>query len=296
MTSDYKTPDPALGDWVDRQNAESEADALRLENASPVELKAVIRDAGATQSSRMNALMFLRIQKDPEFLDVLLDLFDDLDQHLWHEIHPSKSMQQDSRFRQKYFEKLDGPDLENSAAAAVSLAIAGEVSLIPRLADWLNNGDEPHRNVAIEALRLLNSPDALAVLQQFWDEGKGDDDTRLCVAGALIQSGDPRGRSVLEATARRAQGVWSVIAATCVYVAGRCSKNPDDLHQQDGLKLMLHVLNEGDLDAKQGMVNQIWNFEHLPHAFTADGRDEAQAWVESQLESCILQQTGRSWR
>jgi len=285
MTSDYEAQDPTFGDWVHRRNAESDADARRLENAAAAELKAVIRDTGATQSARMNALMFLRIQKDPEFLDVVLGLFDDPDQHLWHEIHPSQSMLQDSRLRQKYFEKLDGPDLENSAEAAVALAIAGEISLIPRFADWLNNGDEPHRNVAIETLRLLNSPEALSVLQQFWDEGKGDDETRLCVAGALFQSGDSRGRGILEATALRAQGSWSVLAATLVYVAGRCSELPDGPHRQDGLKLMLHILNDGDLEAKQGMVNQIWNFENLPHAFTADGRDEARAWVQSQLES-----------
>jgi hypothetical protein len=48
---------------------------------------------------------------------------------------------------------------------------------------------------------------------------------------------------------------------------------------------MLHILKEGDLEAKQGMVNQISNFENLPHAFTAGGCDEARAWVESQLES-----------
>jgi hypothetical protein len=183
------------------------------------------------------------------------------------------------------FEKLDGPDLENSGEAAVALAIAGEASLIPRFADWLNNGDETHRNVAIEALRFLKSPEALAVLQQFWDEGKGDDETRLCVAGALFNSGDPRGREFLEAIALRAQGLSSVLAATFVYVAGRCSENPDGPHRQDGLKLMLHVLNGGDLKAKQGMVNQIWNFEHLPNAFTHDGCDESRAWVESQLES-----------
>ena len=76
-----------------------------------------------------------------------------------------------------------------------------------------------------------------------------------------------------------------MVAATSVYVAGRCSENPDGPHRQDGLKLMLHILNEGDLEAQQGMVNQIWNFEQLPQAFTANGCDEARAWVESQLES-----------
>ena len=285
MTSDYEAPDPTFGDWVQRCNAESDEDARRLENAAAADLKTVIRDTGATQSARMNALMFLRIQKDPEFLDVVLDLFDDPDQHLWHEIHPSNCMLQDARLRQKYFEKLDGADLENSGQAAVALAIAGETSLVPRFADWLNNGDEPHRNVAIESLGLLNSPESLAVLQQFWDEGQGDDETRLCVAGALFQSGDSRGRGVLEATALRALGSSSVLAATFVYAAGRCSENPDGPHRQDGLKLMLHILNEGDLEAKQRMVNQIWNFESLPHAFTPDGRDEALAWVESQLDT-----------
>ena len=136
MTSDYETPDPTFGDWVNRQNAESDEDARRLENASAAELKAVIRDTGATQLARMNALMFLRIQKDAEFLDVVLDLFDDPDQHLWHEIHPSKSMLQDTRLRKRYFEKLDGSDLENSAEAAVALAIAGARLLVCGCGDF----------------------------------------------------------------------------------------------------------------------------------------------------------------
>ncbi|WP_010582041.1 HEAT repeat domain-containing protein [Schlesneria paludicola] len=285
MAQDYEALDPLFGDLVHRANFQSDEDARQLENALSAELKTVIRDTDATQSKRMNALMFLRIQKDPEFLDVVLDLFDDPDQHLWHVIHPSKSMLQDSRLRQKYMEKLDGPDLKNSGEAAVALAIAGEVCLFPRFADWLDNGDEPHRNVAIEALRLLNAAESLAVLQQFWDEGKGDEDTRLSVAGALFDSGDPRGRDFLETIALQAKGLASVAAATSVYVAGRCREIPVGPHRQDGLKLMLHILNDGDLEAKQGMVNQIWNFERLPHAFTADGRDEAVVWVGSQLES-----------
>ena len=49
---------------------------------------------------------------------------------------------------------------------------------------------------------------------------------------------------------------------------------------------MRHVLDNGDLDAKHSMVNQIcYNFMHSPHAFTADGIHEARLWIERKLES-----------
>lgn len=284
MSRDYEAPDPDLGDFVHRTNMELEEDARRLEHALPEELKTVIRDKNATRSARMNALMYLRIQKDPEFVEVALDLFEDPDQQLWHAIHPSKVMLQDFRLRQKYLKKLDGPDLENSGEAAIALAFAGDASLIPRFTNWLNQEDEPRRNIAIEALRLLKLPDSLTVLQQFWVEGKGDEETRLSVAGALLDSGDLRGRNFLEAIAQRAEGLLSVAAATLVYVADRSNNAADGPHRKNGLKLMLHVLNAGDLAAKHGMVNQIWNFEGLPHAFTADGCDEARVWIRSQLQ------------
>ena len=47
---------------------------------------------------------------------------------------------------------------------------------------------------------------------------------------------------------------------------------------------MMHILDDGDLEAKQAMVNQIWNFADLPHAFTADGIHEARVWVQSEME------------
>jgi hypothetical protein len=47
---------------------------------------------------------------------------------------------------------------------------------------------------------------------------------------------------------------------------------------------MLLILDHGNLEAKQAMVNQIWNFESLPHAFTADGLAEARVWAKTQLE------------
>ena len=48
---------------------------------------------------------------------------------------------------------------------------------------------------------------------------------------------------------------------------------------------MRRILDVGDLQAKQSMVNQIWNYADLPHAFTADGIHEARVWIETQLET-----------
>ena len=129
---------------------------------------------------------------------------------------------------------------------------------------------------------MFNGEESLAVLRDFWDNGGGDDELRLCVAGALLDRADARGRSLLTETAQRAQGIWSVVAATSVYVAGR-----NDCRGRDGLTLMRHILTTEDLESRQGMVQQIYNFAHLPHAFVADGLSEAIVWVDSELQKQI---------
>lgn len=94
------------------------------------------------------------------------------------------------------------------------------------------------------------------------------------LAVALTRLGDRRGWPGLVETARRADSAWSVVSATHIGFSDPAL----------GLGLMRHILDHGSLEAKQAMVSQIWNFAHVPHAFTADGIHEARLWVEERLQ------------
>ena len=53
-----------------------------------------------------------------------------------------------------------------------------------------------------------------------------------------------------------------------------------------GLRCMIHVLDQGTLEAKQAMVLQISSLAgQLPHQYTADGIHEARLWAETQLSN-----------
>jgi hypothetical protein len=82
----------------------------------------------------------------------------------------------------------------------------------------------------------------------------------------------------LREVARRARGVWSGVAATALFGFAA--------YHRESLGLMRWVLDQGDLEAQQWMVNQVYNFsgQSLHHAFTADGLDEARCWLDLQLQ------------
>ena len=274
MTNAYEAPAPEIAEFVHRTNAECDRQADRLRDAPPDELKRVVRDRSESTAARGNALLSLMRVRDPELTDLILELFDDPDQDLWR-MAICGAKRSDPRVREKLRNLLDDPDDRNWSEAAVTLARTGEHSLQDRFAAWLETGDEPHRNVAIECLKSLKTPASQAVLENYWSRGAGDDETRLVAAAALLDLGNPCGRESLEAEAQRGRGSWSVFAATSVYI----------VEPSRGLPLMLHILDHGDLAARQAMVSQIWNFAHLPHAFTADGLAETRVWVESQRQS-----------
>jgi len=184
----------------------------------------------------------------------------------------------DDRIRDRLRRFLDDPREKSWSEAAVALARYQDQTILPQLESWLREGDRPRRNVAIECLKLLDVPEGRLVLRNFWDQNLGDEEDRLVVAAALLTLDDLRGLSHLESNARAAKASWSVFAATSIYF--------HDFRR--GLELMLGILHEGDLEARQSLVSQIWNLTDLPHAFTADGIHEAQVWIESQLAGGAL--------
>ena len=272
MSNSYEAPDPEDAASVHRTSIEFDRQSQRLEHASADELKVVVRNRAESNAARRTALLGLMVARDPELTDLVLELFDDPDQELWRTAIVGARLT-DPRIRAKLQNLLDDPDDANWSKAAVTLARAGEVGLLPRFVAWLEVGDEPHRNVAVECLKSLKNPSARLALENRWESGEGDDEIRLVVAAALLDFGDQRGRGLLDSVARSGDGSGSVFAATSIYIT----------QPRDGLTHMLHILDNGSLEAKQDMVCQIWNFAHLPHAFTADGLAEARVWVEEQL-------------
>lgn len=272
MSSDYSPPDPGWAEIIHRDRIESDRQERRLKNSPPGKLREIARDPSQSPVARRTALMFLLIRRDPELPGIVLELFDDPDQDLWAMVIRSSHLA-DPRVAARLRGMLDSTDGRNWSEAACALATAGDETLLPRLTVWLEGGDRPHRNVAIECLRLLATSEALPLLQEFW-AGTTDEEDRLVAGAAILSLGDTRALPLLESTAKRAAGPWSVFAATSIYSSRRAA----------GLELMLHILDAGDLEARQSMVMQIWNFAELPHAFTADGIHEARVWAERRLE------------
>jgi hypothetical protein len=272
LLDDYAAPDPRAGEVVYRAEQEAERQRHRLTGAAVDRLRAVARDPGEPEAARAEALLGLLLRRDPEMPDILLGLFADPNPGLWRLVvqcyRPA-----DPRVIDHLRRLLDDGLAENWSEAALALARLRDPAVLPRLADWLRAGDRPRRHAAVQCLRAFDAPAARAMLRARWDGRAGDAEDQLVLAAALLGLGDPIGAALLDATARAAKGAWPVFAATAIYT--------HDPHR--GLELMLGILSAGDLEARQGLVSQVWNLTDLPHAFTTDGAHEARAWVESQL-------------
>jgi HEAT repeat protein len=277
MSTEYAAPDPAVAELVYRSEQESEREHRRLKDTSSDRLKAVVRDHREPEAARGNALLFLLTRRDPEMPTILLELFDDPNQNLWRSV--IRAYRPDEpRIKEKLRRFLDDAHEQSWSGAALALARLQDSTILPRLQTWLLAGDRPHRNVAVQCLKAIDVPGAHALLRSGWDHGFADEEDRLVLAAALLDIGDLRGLAGLEAAARAAKGAWSVFAATSIY----CHRS------RRGLELMLGIIDDGDLEAQQSLVSQVWNFAKLPHAFTADGIHEARAWVESQLNGTAI--------
>src|SRR5829696_6882813 len=93
--TDYVAPEGSerFAELVHRQGAESDRQRQRLRDASTEEVKRVLRDRDESREARGNAILVLRMRRDPEMTDLLLELFDDPDQDLWQAVirsyHPA---------------------------------------------------------------------------------------------------------------------------------------------------------------------------------------------------------------
>ena len=272
MAEQYEAPDPGFAARVHQTNAESDQQTARLENASLEELRHVVRDRKESTIARATALLGLMQARDPELNDLILELFDDPDPQLWRMVI-SDTSRNDARIRSKLLTLLDDSDEHNWSGAAFGLARRGEEVILPRLIGWLNSQSPSHSHVAVECLKFLKIPSAIAALRDFWTSQAGDEELRLVVAAALLDLGNPCGRQLLQSVAQHADSGLSVFSATTIF-----GTSP-----REGLNLMLQILDHGSLEAQQAMVGQIWSFARLPHTFTADGLAEARLWVTEQL-------------
>ena len=299
----YIPPEPWVAEKVYRDQKALDEQKSRLEGAPAEFVKGIARDPGESTSGRVSALLELVLRRDPELTELIIELAHDPDAELRRTaVHCCEYRRQDPRIDDLLKGLVDDPDPSIWGEATFALARRQNLWIQPRLMDWLTSGDEPHRNLAIEGLKWLNTCDARDALQRAWAQGGRDEGDRVILARALLDLGDDRGRAFLEQTARQAEGSWSVVAATAIYCRDRSNRDPETLRtgpasgqnspvqrtgpdaRASGLELMRWILDHGNTAAQQGMVNQIWNFARLPHAFTADGIHEARNWVDQQLQ------------
>lgn len=272
--------DPA--EYVRRLEAEIDAARRRLEPLGAEELKRILRGRSEPRATRQIAFEKLihRFLGSDEFhamlVDWLADLMADPDPAI-ADMAINHCPLRDERHRAQVRELLDSPRDRIRATAAVALARAKDETILPKLLEWLDGPSEPMRNAAIEGLQTLNTPETRAALETAYQQGGRDENDRTVLAIALLRLGDTRGLSFLESVARRAQGPWSVTAATWIY----------DHEPLKGLDLLRHLLDQGDDEAKRYVVSQIWNWSRprIAHPFAAEGINEARTWIEERLKS-----------
>jgi HEAT repeat protein len=260
----------------------------RFKNAPIEQTKGVLHNPGELPEARRYALKVLLTRRQAaEMTEALLRLFDDPMPDLWQSaiksyclpeslrphVPPGAWIDPDPRVLERLRGMLDEPRGRSWSEAACALARVRDEAILPKALEWLDRGDEFHRNVALECLVQIGHADALRHLVDAWEAGGRNEGDRLVLAVALLRLRDRRGWPHLVEAARRADSAWSVMSTTHIATSDPAL----------GLGLMLHILDHGSLEAKQAMVSQIWNFAHFPHAFTADGIHEARLWVEERL-------------
>ncbi len=282
----YVSPDPSVAEYVHEKNKGLQESHKRLAQLSDDELKSVLRN-NSESAVRLAAMgvLFSRLSEhrdrsrdslNQRLLDLLGDLLEDDNPDI-----ARTSLRHCPLLLEMHIEtarrQLESTDEQVKAEAAVALARIKDKSVLPKLVEWFTGGNEGYRNIAVEGLKTLNTEQARDTLAQSYENGGRDEQDRALLAIALLSMGDTRGLKFLDGIATRGSGALSVMAATWIYAE----------HDADtGLRLMLQLLDNGDLAAKQSLVNQIcYTFMHSPHAFTADGIHEARHWVQRKLES-----------
>jgi hypothetical protein len=297
--TDYIPPDPSVAEWVYQQRAAEKERARRLQSTSPQQLKHLVRDRNEPtilRASAMSKLAFSSCDRplvpfscrgDPEVPDILLGLLSEPEPEMRRlALQFAHFCWSDPRVVEKVRSLLDDTDLYVYAEAAMVLARKRDKAVLPYLLTWFHGGDEPHRNMATACLRFMKTPEAHRALRESWEQGGRSEWDRVGLASALLWSGDSCGVPFLEEVARRADGVWSGVAATALYGTSA--------YHAEGLKLMRWVLDHGTLEAKQWMVGQIYNLARplLEHAFTADGIHEARCWIDQHLQETATRRPG----
>ncbi len=268
----YQPPSPEVAAIVHEKNAECAVQRQRLKGASSEAVWAIATDRSEPPAARLEAILILMRKEDARLPDLILSLFDESDTVVWRSairsIHPD-----DPRIRKRLCERAVTSDVDVAAEALCVLAHLRDSSTLTICKAWLAR-DQGERNVAVEALRILETEEAVRLLNARWDETLTTDEDRHTLALALTQFNHVEATKHADDLAARAVDAWSVAAATKLYFTRR----------EHGLRHMLNILRNGTLEARQSMVGQISRLAgHIPHEYTADGIHEAQLWIDTQL-------------
>lgn len=270
--TDYQPPPHEVAAFVHEKNTECAEQRQCLDGASSETAWAIATDTSEPDAARLEAILILLRNKDPRIPDLILSLFDESDTRVWRSairsIHPD-----DPRIRQSLRERANSEDVDAAAEALCVLAQMRDNSTPTTCEAWFTRS-QGERNAAVEALRILETEEAVQLLRARWGDTLTTDEDRHTLALALVQFNHVDAIKHADDLAGRAIDAWSVAAATSLYFT----------RKDQGLRHMLNIFQNGTLEAKQSMVGQISSLAgHLPHAYTADGMHEALLWVDTQL-------------
>src|SRR6266404_2040863 len=221
--TDYIPPNPAVAERVYKQRLAEKALGQRLRDASVEQLRELARDVNEPPDVRISALCTLvhsfgqypAVPDDPELSDMLLGFLAEPDPEMRRvALQLSRPFWPNPHVVGRVGCLLDDPDILVRAEAGMALAMKHDEAVMPYLLAWFHGEDQPHRNVAMQGLRWMNTPEARRVLREGWEQGGRSEEDRVGLAILLMWSGPPCGVPFLEEVAHRAKGVWSVVAAS----------------------------------------------------------------------------------
>ena len=188
-------------------------------------------------------------------------------------ISPSDTPQLRATLR-RYFDECDD---EFRFSALHLLAEFGDESVFSIAEDLLTGTSRVDRLLAVACLRKLGTDSAYAALRKYWGNTNHPLDTRLRVAGILLQDGESEPLSFLLETAREDTTEAAYASLMSIY------------HHHDkalGLKLMRGILSSKEHGAHDVTLHHVANLmRDQSIRDRPDGVNLAQEWLESQYRT-----------
>ncbi len=265
-----------VSEQVSIEATESDVQRRRLEEESDEVLTRVARDRERESAvARTTALRILvdRHQRDRSLSALICELMGDPDAPVAEQAIRS-SQPFDAQATAKLHALLDEPHAERWSLAASTLARRKDQRILPRLLQWLKQGDRAHFLAALSGLRWFLPEDQFhELLGTLWErDDRDEEEDRLTLATMLLEFDDETGLPWLVEVAN-GHGPRSIPAVDAVF----------QRESIGGLESMAAILDQAEPDVRRRLAERISERAERLDRQTNDPVAEARAWVERRL-------------